>query len=227
MADIQLYSLDNKTKKEPVLDILGNPIRANSGDISLFDTSKTKVQKKKDVSGLEYTGQILEDIFTQPVGGVVDAAESIVNLALPKEKEIEISDIIPEGNTAIGRFIRPASQFFIPYTGAFKIAKGATLFVKNSKNLDKAIKTSSTATKTKTGTFVQGGGQTQLIKPITGLTRKEATGVGLGAGAVVDAFAFAPTDPNLADLFVQYPATKNAVTKWLSTNPDGDPTMER
>ena len=60
MADIQLYSLDNKTKKEPVLDILGNPIRANSGDISLFDTSKTKVQKKKDVSGLEYTGQILK-----------------------------------------------------------------------------------------------------------------------------------------------------------------------
>ena len=131
MADIQLYSLDGKTKKEPVLDILGNPIRANSGDISLFDTSKPKVQKKKDVSGLEYTGQIFEDIILQPVGGVVDAAESIVNLALPKEKEIEISDVIPEANTAIGRFIRPASQFFIPYAGAFKIAKGATLFVKN------------------------------------------------------------------------------------------------
>jgi len=227
MADIQLYSLDSKTKKEPVLDILGNPIRANSGDISLFDTSKTKVQKKKEVSGLEYTGQIFEDIILQPVGGVVDAAESIVNLALPKEKEIEISDVIPEANTAIGRFIRPASQFFIPYTGAFKVAKGATLYVKNSKNLNKAIQASGTATKTKAGTFVQGGGQTQLIKPITGLTRKEGVGIGLGAGAVVDAFAFAPTDPNLADLFVQYPATKNAVTKWLATNPDGDPTMER
>ena len=56
MADIQFYSLNNKTKKEPVLDILGNPIKTNSGGIQFFDTSKTKVQKKKDVSGLEYTG---------------------------------------------------------------------------------------------------------------------------------------------------------------------------
>ena len=74
---------------------------------------------------------------------------------------------------------------------------------------------------------MQGGGQTQLIKPITGLTRKEGVGVGLGAGAVVDAFAFAPADPNLADLFVQYPSTKFAVFEWLATDPDGDPSMER
>ena len=57
--------------------------------------------------------------------------------------------------------------------------------------------------------------------------RAKALGISVGAGALVDAFAFAPYDPNLADLFVQFPATKFAVFEWLSTDPDGDPSMER
>ena len=261
MADFQLYSLNGKTKKKPVLDILGNPIKTRTNNFKLYDVDKTKT-KKSDVSGLQYTGQIIEDILTQPVGGVVDAAESIANLALPKEKEIEISDVIPEANTAIGRFIRPASQFFIPYAGAFKIAKGATLFVKNGKELNKVLQTGQKVLKTEKGdkgtTIITRQGskikpssteslitsaqktvgrettikpkfrtKKELFVPTKKLTRKQAVGIGLGAGAIADAFAFAPTDPNLADLFVQYPSTKFAVFEWLATDPDGDPSMER
>ena len=49
----------------------------------------------------------------------------------------------------------------------------------------------------------------------------------IAAGAGADAIAFAPYDPNLADLMVRFPATKNAVTEWLQTDPNGDPGMER
>ena len=69
------------------------------------------------------------------VGGVVDAAESIFNLALPKEKEIEISDWVDEPKTIVGKFIRPASQFFVPYGGAYNIAAKGFLFIKLSLDL--------------------------------------------------------------------------------------------
>ena len=177
---------------------------------------------------------VIKDIAVQPFGGVVDAAESIVNLALPEEREIEISDWVPESKSAVGRFIRPASQFFIPYTGAFKIAKGGYLFVKNAGRLKKFVssaeKSNKAIIKLDKGKKViaQGGGKTTVFKPLEKLTSaKQAFGLGIGAGALTDGVAFAPTDGNLADLFVQYPATKNAVTEWLQTDPNGDPGMER
>ena len=176
---------------------------------------------------------VIQDIVTQPFGGVVDAAESIVNLALPEEKEIEISFLVPESQTNVGKFIRPASQFFIPYTGAFKIAKGGYLFIKNAGNLKKFI---SSAEKSKKSVikldkgkkvFTQGGGATEKFIPTTRLSKKGTIAFGAGAGAVTDAIAFAPYDGNLADLMVQYPLTKNVVTEWLQTDPNGDPGMER
>ena len=176
---------------------------------------------------------VIQDVVTQPFGGVVDAAESIVNLALPEEKEIEISFLVPEAQTNVGKFIRPASQFFIPYTGAFKIAKGGYLFIKNAGNLKKFI---SSAEKSKKSVikldkgknvFTQGGGATEKFIPTTRLSKKGTIALGAGAGAVTDAIAFAPYDGNLADLMVQYPLTKNAVTEWLATDPNGDPGMER
>ena len=99
---------------------------------SIFDTSRTdkksllqkyleydtKVKEKgEDSSFLEVTSDVLQDIALQPIGGVVDAGESLANLVLPKENELEISDYIPEAKTTFGRFVRPASQFLIPYTG--------------------------------------------------------------------------------------------------------------
>ena len=98
-------------------------------------------EELQDNSFLTDAGNVIQDIVTQPFGGLVDASESLINLALPEEKEIEISYLVPEAKTSVGRFVRPASQFFIPYTGAFKIAKGGYLFIKNAKNLNKAIKT--------------------------------------------------------------------------------------
>jgi len=178
---------------------------------------------------------IISDVVTQPFGGLVDAGESLINLALPEEKEIEISDWVPEGKTFVGRFIRPASQFFIPYTGALKIARNGYLFIKNAKNLNKAIKVAEKNLKGKKpivldikaqkgDKLISGYG---LLKAQKKLTRLQNVGVGAGAGVVTDAFAFAPYDANLADLMVQYPATKNIVTEWLQTNPNGDPKMER
>ena len=280
----------NKNNSSSVLttDIFGNQRNLPTTNITtsqkedFFSKKIKEIQsgvKEDDRTGLEYTGDLLLDIVTQPVGGVVDAAESIVNLALPKENEIEISGIVPEGKTGIGKFIRPASQFFIPYTGAYKILKGGTLFIKNKgklktvleaneKNLQTALKTGNKVKRTYTKkdgsvTIVQQGskikntgteslveaarksiGKDKIVKPkfktdtkkvftpekftpIKTVTRGEALGISVGAGALVDAFAFAPEDPNLADLFVQYPSTKFAVFQWLATDPDGDPNMER
>ena len=59
------------------------------------------------------------------------------------------------------------------------------------------------------------------------LTKGETAGMAIGAGALSDAIAFAPYDPNLADFLVRFPATKNALTEWLQTDPNGDPGMER
>ena len=211
----------------------------------------------------QYSADLLKDILVQPVGGVVDAVESIANLALPKENEIEISDWIPEAKTGIGEFVRPGSQFLIPYTGAYKIAKGGYLFVKNAGNLKKVLESSKKVKKVVknkdgTTTIVQQGakiknnkteslvelarksvGKDKIIKPkfkkdtkkifipTTTLSKKQVAGLGIGAGAITDAIAFAPQDPNLADLFVQFPSTKFAVTEWLATDPNGDPGMER
>ena len=96
-----------------------------------------KIVKERD----EVSGSILKDIALQPVGGIVDAAESIANLVLPKDKHIEISDFISEPETAVGGFIRPMSQFLVPYTAAFKIARGSYLLVKNAGGLKKTVDT--------------------------------------------------------------------------------------
>ena len=236
-------------------------------------------QLKDTRTKYQYSADLLKDILIQPVGGVVDAAESIANLALPKENEIEISDWIPEAKTGAGQFVRIGSQFLIPYTGAYKVARGGYLFVKNGKNLKKvleandknlkkALETGNKVKRTykkKDGsiTIVQQGakirqtkteslvdlarksiGKDKIVKPkfrkdtkklftpekfkaTTGLSKKQAIGIGVGAGALTDAIAFAPEDPNLADLFVQFPATKFAVAEWLATDPNGDPGMER
>ena len=192
-------------------------------------------EELQDNSFLTDAGNAIQDIVTQPFGGLVDASESLINLALPEEKEIQISYLVPEAKTSVGRFVRPASQFFIPYTGAFKIAKGGYLFIKNAKNLNKAIKTAEKNLKKKKPTtldiksqpgdkLISGYG---LFKKQKKLTRLENLGIGGGASVITDAFAFAPYDANLADLMVRYPATKNAVTEWLQTNPNGDPGMER
>ena len=115
--------LFNSTKE----NIFGKKKRKKS-IFSPIDTSKTSsidyfasdiydIPEEKDEderTTLQYTQDVLQDIATQPFGGVVDAAESIANLALPKDQEIEISDVVPEANTGFGKFVRPASQFLIP-----------------------------------------------------------------------------------------------------------------
>lgn len=245
--------LFNSTKE----NIFGKKKRKKS-IFSPIDTSKTSaidyfasdiydIPEEKDEderTTLQYTQDVLQDIATQPFGGVVDAAESIANLALPKDQEIEISDVVPEAKTGFGKFVRPASQFLIPYTGVFKIAKGASLFIKNKKALDTFIKQPikkgevkkifKDKGQTKRYIFKEGeeelfvySGKLNTFKPKTKLTKKAELATAIGAGAVADSFAFAPTDPNLADLFVQFPATKFAVTEWLQTDPNGDPGMER
>ena len=221
------FTFDTETptfKKEPT-NALQSLVRDDSElDDEQYIESSTFFQGATDV---------IQDIVTQPFGGLVDAGESLINLALPEEKEIEISDWVPEAKTNVGRFIRPASQFFIPYTGAWKIAKGGYLFVKNAGNLKKFIsaaeKSGKNIIKLDKGKKVlaQGGGTTKLFKPRKSLTRLESVGIGAGASAATDAIAFAPYDANLADLMVQYPLTKNVVTEWLQTNPNGDPGMER
>ena len=191
-------------------------------------------QYEESTTFAEGAMDVIKDIAVQPFGGIVDAAESIVNLALPEEREIEISDWIPESKTVVGRFVRPASQFFIPYTGAYKIAKGGFLFIKNAGRLKKFVSTAKErgdavfkSTIKGKKTFSQGSGKTVAFKPLEKLTNKQAFSFGITAGALTDGIAFAPTDGNLADLFVQYPATKNIVTEWLQTDPNGDPGMER
>jgi len=245
--------------------------------------------KRKKEEEQPYAEKLLSDIFTQPVGGIVDAAESAYNFVVPKDKEVEISYLIPEAKTKIGQFVRPASQFFIPYTGAYKIAKGASLFVKNRKNLNvlvdeigkkkkvlgvepgkikgtknimvegtktvsKKVPITTTSTKPLTSSQIlmnQLSGKAtkpittsrtinQVVKekvptkkvgdiftPDATLSRKQVAGLALGAGALADGVFFAPYDPNLADLLVRFPATKNGLTQWLQTDPNGDPKMER
>ena len=257
--------------------------------------SKYKDEKQKDKEDQPFLPKVaktLEDIAVQTVGGVVDASESAYNFVVPKSMEVEYSDIVPEAETKAGAFIRPAAQFFIPYTGAFKIAKGGYMYVKNAKNLNNTVKQLITdkkikskddiitkkdkdkftilkkGTKTKTDyiptTSVRkvqptssneilmdqlgmGGGPKTITvrgmkkvvtkKPTTRkiaerdlkktLTKGETAGIAIGAGALSDAIAFAPYDPNLADFLVRFPATKNALTEWLQTDPNGDPGMER
>ena len=222
--------------------------------------------KRKEKEDQPYAERLLSDIFTQPVGGIVDAAESAYNFVVPKDKEVEISYLIPEAKTKIGQFVRPASQFFIPYTGAYKISKGGYLFVKNAKGLkahlkgdqfkkQKVLRTEDKKdeidiilrgpreTKTKTELLIDAANRTTGRKPVVlkkpfteklgdpfikkTLNRKETAGLALGAGALVDGAFFAPYDPNLADLLVRFPATKNGLTQWLQTDPNGDPKMER
>ena len=210
------------------------PVSSSEDGGDLFDNAINKLktgeskEKADQRSTLEYTGAILKDLVLQPAGGVVDASESIINLALPKESEIEISDIIPEPETGFGRFVRPGSQFFIPYTGAFKILKGGSLYLRNQSKLKKVLQNAKKDQKLPLDERINvRTSNTFQFSPTTTLSRKELAGLSVGAGAVSDAFAFAPTDPNLADLFVQFPATKFAVFEWLSTDPDGDPSMER
>ena len=185
-----------------------------------------KIVKERD----EVSGSILKDIALQPVGGIVDAAESIANLVLPKDKHIEISDFISEPETAVGGFIRPMSQFLVPYTAAFKIVRGSYLLVKNAGGLKKTV---DTIDKAKKVTKKKAKTSKKKIKTETkptaskSLSKKETFGIGMGAGALTDAFAFAPYDPNLADLLVQFPATKNALTEWLQTDANDDPSMAR
>ena len=229
---------------------------------SQFSINKEKDDKKSD-SFLKRAGIVTGDIINQIGGGAIDAVESAYNLVVPEDKEIEISYLVPEAETAAGRFVRPASQFFIPYTGAYKIAKSGYLFVKNSKNLNNFINTQlknkkileTKTTKDAVEFTIQGAakkktkveklldaasssvGRPKIVKPRgtkkeifpkdKDLSKKEAIIAGLGAGALVDTVAFAPYDPNLADLLVQYPATKFAVSEWLQTDPNGDPGMER
>jgi len=252
------------------------------------DFFKKREEDSDEQPYLEGAGKIIEDIAVQTVGGVVDAAESAYNFIVPKDKEIEISDLIPEAQTTVGQFVRPASQFFIPYTGAYKIAKGGYMFIKNRKALNafvneigkkktvvgvkpgktkgtkdimvegektvsKKIPITTTSTKPLTSSQIlmnQLGGNVkpittsrtinQIVKekvptkkvggtfvPQTKLSKKEMAFTAIGSGAAADAVAFAPYDPNLADLMVRFPATKNALTEWLQTDPNGDPGMER
>ena len=243
IADLLNKDTNTQTKKEP-LSFLSEPasiigITTPEKPIGITQQKSKKYNisgllesdvniKKEETSGLEYAGDVLKDIVVQPFGGLVDAAESLTNLALPNDKHIEISNLVPEPETVVGQFVRPGSQFLIPYTGAFKVLKGATLYVKNRNKLKTVLEG---AKKEKTiplnERISSRTGETFKFKPTTTVTRKQAGAIGIGAGAVTDAFAFAPYDPNLADLFVQFPATKFAVFEWLSTDPDGDPSMER
>ena len=232
-----------KKRKKSIFSLTDTP-KKSAIDYFYSDIYEIEEEDEDERTTLQYTKDILQDIVTQSAGGVVDAAESIANLALPKDQEIEISDVVPEAKTGFGKFVRPASQFLIPYTGVFKIWKGASLFIKNKKALDKFIKQPvkkgevkkifKDKGQTKRYIFKEGeeelfvySGKLNTFKPTTKLTTKGELGIAIGAGAVADSFAFAPTDPNLADLFVQFPATKFTVMEWLQTDPNGDPGMER
>ena len=133
-------------KKEDTVSIFDYSPSKEKSSLSLRQYRQTNegralAKEQEGSSFLEITSDVLQDIALQPIGGAVDAAESIANLVLPKEKEIEISDYIPEAKTTFGRFVRPASQFLIPYTGAYKILRGGYLFLKNSSKLKKTLET--------------------------------------------------------------------------------------
>ena len=150
IADLLNKDTNTQTKKEPLsflsepASIIGittpeKPIgvtqqKSKKYNISGLLESDVNI-KKEETCGLEYAGDVLKDIVVQPFGGLVDAAESLTNLALPNDKHIEISNLVPEPETVVGQFVRPGSQFLIPYTGAFKVLKGATLYVKNRNKL--------------------------------------------------------------------------------------------
>ena len=213
------FKFEEPVQEEQFKPVGGSALRKLRQKESLLDEEQIS-----EGTFLEGAQDVLFDVVTQPFGGAVDAAESLANLVLPEDKEIEISDWVPEARTGFGSFVRPASQFFIPYTGAYKIAKTGWLFVKNAGKLKKTLDSARKAKKIpiserKPGTFA--------FKKRKALTRKESYGIGVGAATLTDAIAFAPHDPNLADLFVQFPLTQNAVTEWLSTDPNGDPGMER
>lgn len=240
---ISLREIYKNTKKN-IYDTNELPVKKEKEPVSLRQTYKNTrenpqiLQNQKDAvvqnaatqERDKVSGSILKDIALQPLGGIVDAAESIANLVLPKDKHIEISDFISEPETAVGGFIRPMSQFLVPYTAAFKIARGSYLLVKNAGGLKKTVDTIDKARKV---TKKKAKTPKKKIKTETApivnktLSKKETFGIGMGAGALTDAFAFAPYDPNLADLLVQFPATKNALTEWLQTDANDDPSMAR
>ena len=94
-----------------------------SGSLQKAVNKNEQERDKDDQPFLPKVAKVLEDIAVQTAGGVVDASESAYNFVVPKSMEVEYSDIVPEAETKVGAFIRPASQFFIPYTGTFKIAQ--------------------------------------------------------------------------------------------------------
>ena len=183
---------------------------------SFLDDEQEQDKNIKDRNFLQTTGAVIGDIMSQPMGGIVDAGESIANLLLPDKKEIEISHWVDEPKTIVGKFIRPASQFILPWGAAYKASTGSYLFLKNASRLKKA---SEVALKARV--------RLKSVKPITQVPRLTKVAIGGGAGFVTDFAAFAPNAPNLADLMIQYPATKNVVSEWLATDANGDPGMER
>jgi len=198
-------------------------VKPSSEFLNFINEGKELKEEKKDFSYLSYADKVYNDVMLQPIGGVIDAAESLINLALPKEKEIEISDWVGEAQTGVGQFIRPASQFLIPYTNAYKIANTGFLFVKNAKNLKKTTEAINKFNKTNKNVKAK----IKSVKPFKSLSYGQKLAIGGGAGMGVDYVFFGPNDPNLGDLMVQFPATKNVVSEWLATNPNGDPGMER
>lgn len=225
-SNLKTQTDDLLQEKDSVFTVLPEEKRESALRRVVNDTSLLDEEQSDNNRFLGTARDALYDITTQPFGGLVDASESIINLALPEEREVEISDWVPEAKTGFGSFLRPASQFLIPYSGAFKVAKGGYLFLKNAGNLKKTTEAVAKAEKALKSQKIQAKVTPKEI-PLKKLTRKEVTGIGVTAGALTDAIAFAPNDPNLADLFVQYPATKNVVTEWLATDPNGDPGMER
>ena len=111
-----------------------------SGSLQKAVNKNEQERDKDDQPFLPKVAKTLEDIAVQTAGGIVDASESAYNFVVPKSMEVEYSDIVPEAETTVGQFIRPAAQFFIPYTGAFKIAKGGYMYVKNAKQLNSTVK---------------------------------------------------------------------------------------
>ena len=227
-----LFYKDKDKTSFSIIDEVTQPKKGGSAFSQLIEEKPFEASKKvldDDGEGSTFfktSFDVLSDIIEQPVGGVVDAAESIFNLALPKEKEIEISDWVDEPKTIVGKFIRPASQFFVPYGGAYNIAAKGFLFIKNANNLKKT-----TEAVTKTQKALKSQGIKTKVKPKeipkAKLSWSQRSAIGGGVGFGTDFIFFAPTDPNLADLMVQFPATKFKIAEWLQTDPNGDPGMER
>ena len=204
------YIKEDEVEKKPI------KTTAFSRLDSFLDDEQEQDKNIKDRNFLQTTGAVISDIMSQPMGGIVDAGESIANLLLPDKKEIEISHWVDEPKTIVGKFIRPASQFILPWGAAYKASTGSYLFLKNASRLKKA---SEVALKARV--------RLKSVKPITQVPRLTKVAIGGGAGFVTDFAAFAPNAPNLADLMIQYPATKNVVSEWLATDANGDPGMER